>query len=76
MYLENDTLTDKRLNDLMPAIQKLSKEQRLCIELFYLHDKSYHEISTKTGFDIKKVKSYIQNGKRNLKIQLLKENGT
>jgi len=50
------------------AIGKLSGEQRQCIELMYLDDKSYKEIVEITGYDLKKVKSYIQNGKRNLKI--------
>jgi len=44
----------------------------MCIELFYLQDKSYTEVALHTGFDLKKVKSYIQNGKRNLKILLTK----
>jgi RNA polymerase sigma-70 factor (ECF subfamily) len=36
--------------------------------LFYLQEKCYKEITGLTGFDLNKVKSYIQNGKRNLKI--------
>jgi len=37
------------------------------VELFYLHDKSYAQISEETGLDMNEVKSHIQNGKRNLK---------
>lgn len=52
------------------ALTGLSDEQRVCIELFYLKDKSYVQITEITGHDLNKVKSYIQNGKRNLKIML------
>jgi len=62
------------LNEKMPhlqgAIENLNEEQRKCIELLYLHDKSYQEVSSLTGFTLKQVKSYIQNGKRNLRIYL------
>lgn len=54
------------------AIQELKEEQRMCIELFYLKSKSYREIEELTGLSNKQVKSFIQNGKRNLKIQLSK----
>ncbi|MEZ5196348.1 MAG: sigma-70 family RNA polymerase sigma factor [Bacteroidales bacterium] len=62
------------INDEIPKLQKgieqLKTEQRTCIELLYLQDKSYQEVSDITGYSMKKVKSYIQNGKRNLKIFL------
>lgn len=56
------------------GIQVLPAEQKQCIELFYLQQKCYKEIAEITGYDLKKVKSYIQNGKRNLKIYLENEN--
>ncbi len=49
------------------AICQLSEEQKICIELFYYQRKSYTEISDITGFTIKSVKSYLQNGKIKLK---------
>ncbi len=52
------------------CIEKLKSEQQSCIRLFYFEDKSYREISLALAMDEKKVKSYIQNGKRNLKICL------
>lgn len=58
------------LNALEEALQSLKEEQKKCVELFYLKKKSYDEITSETGFDLKKVKSYIQNGKRNLKLIL------
>ncbi len=56
------------------AIKELKEEQRKCIELFYIESKSYQEITSLLKLDIKKVKSAIQNGKRNLKLTLEKRN--
>ncbi|MNS81957.1 ECF RNA polymerase sigma factor SigR [compost metagenome] len=57
------------------CIHQLPEEQKICIDLFYLKQKSYKEIVDITGYDTSKVKSYIQNGKRNLKICVEKNNG-
>lgn len=54
------------------AMNQLKPEQKACVEAFYLKNKSYKEIEKELGFPLKKVKSYIQNGKRNLKSLLLK----
>lgn len=59
---------DEELIMMESCIQKLPDEQRMSIDLFYLQQKCYKEVADITGFDINKVKSYIQNGKRNLKI--------
>jgi RNA polymerase sigma-70 factor (ECF subfamily) len=59
---------DKTLDSLAQALQQLNKEQQLCVTLFYLHKKSYQEISAESSFSILQVKSHIQNGKRNLRI--------
>jgi RNA polymerase sigma-70 factor, ECF subfamily len=56
------------------AIHELKEEQRLCIELFYLEKRSYQEITSLLKLDVKKVKSAIQNGKRNLKLILENRN--
>lgn len=52
------------------ALNEISEEQRQCVILFYLKKNSYNQVSEKTGFSLMQVKSYIQNGKRNLKIIL------
>jgi RNA polymerase sigma factor (sigma-70 family) len=52
------------------ALQQLTPEQRQCVTLFYLDKKSYQQVSEVTGFNSLQVKSYIQNGKRNLRILL------
>ena len=54
------------------AIEELNEDQKKCIELFYLKEKSYNEIVDITGYTLNEVKSFIQNGKRNLKIKLEK----
>ncbi len=59
---------DNDLGLLQHNLSELNTEQQLCITLFYLQKKSYREISEETGFEILKVKSNIQNGKRNLRI--------
>jgi len=55
------------------AVAELNEQQRQCIELFYLQQKCYNEVADITGFSLKEVKSYIQNGKRNLKVALTKD---
>jgi len=61
---------DIALTQMETALQQLNTEQQLCVTLFYLHKKSYHEIVEQTRFSLLQVKSNIQNGKRNLKIML------
>ncbi len=68
--LEAIFIKDEKLNALEKAIQLLKDEQKTCIELFYLQRFCYEEVASRTGFELKKVKSYIQNGKRNLKLIL------
>ena len=51
-------------------LKELKEEQKKCLELFYLQDKSYEQIAMLLSIDIKQVKSAIQNGKRNLKLKL------
>ena len=52
------------------TLTELKEEQRRCLELFFLKDRSYSEIAEEIGIDIKQVKSAIQNGKRNLSLKL------
>jgi len=63
---------EELMQELEKAIPLLNFEQRNCIELFYLQKKSYIEITESTGYSLMQVKSHIQNGKRNLKLLLLK----
>ncbi|MBL7763498.1 MAG: sigma-70 family RNA polymerase sigma factor [Chitinophagaceae bacterium] len=59
---------DKTLDLMESSLKELNREQQQCVTLFYLQKKSYQEISEETGYSLLQVKSYIQNGKRNMKI--------
>jgi RNA polymerase sigma-70 factor (ECF subfamily) len=65
-------MKELELKKLESAVNQLKDEQKKCITHFYLEQKSYDEIVKLTGYDLKKVKSYIQNGKRNLKLLIEK----
>ena len=67
-HLEDAAELEVNLVKLERCIENLAIEQKQCVRLFYLNQKCYQEISDETNFDLKQVKSYIQNGKRNLKI--------
>jgi len=58
------------LQVLEAKIRGLKPNQHEAITLFYIHKKSYEEVATLTNSTLKKVKSNIQNGKRNLKLLL------
>lgn len=66
-HLLSDGDGEHRIRYLETAINILSSEQKQCIELFYLNEKSYREVEQITGYTYNEVKSHIQNGKRNLK---------
>ena len=64
---------DKTIELMEAALKELNREQQQCVTLFYLQKKSYQEISEQTGYSLMQVKSYIQNGKRNMKILIEKK---
>lgn len=61
---------EKQITLMEQALELLNSEQKKCIDLFYLKNKSYVEIVDITGYTANEVKSHIQNGKRNLKIKM------
>ena len=63
---------DRKLELLTNSLEELNSEQKQCVTFFYLEKKTYQEIAGLTGYSLMQVKSYIQNGKRNLK-QLLEK---
>jgi len=71
LYLDIENDKEIKLKYLEEAINDLGEEQQKCIDLFYLHEKCYNEVAEITGYSMKQVKSYIQNGKRNLKNYIL-----
>ncbi len=64
----NSVSDDALLENMKECLPKLKENQRICVELFYLKDKSYQDIANETSFTLNEIKSYIQNGKRNLKL--------
>lgn len=64
---------DETLEAMEEALKELNEDQKKCVTFFYLQKKSYTEIADITGYTPMQVKSYIQNGKRNLKIMLEKK---
>ncbi len=78
-FMENEALSrpytdkdDSKISSaaLQQAIKTLSKAQQRCIRLFFFEQLSYKQIAAKTQFSVKEVKSYLQNGKRNLRLAL------
>ena len=78
-FMENEgflRLYHKRTNEpdthhiLQEAISELEESQRTCIHLFFFEKKSYKDIASTTGYTVKQVKSYLQNGKRRLGVIL------
>lgn len=67
MHHTDGVSVEDSLVKLESCIEELQNEQKICVQLFYLEKRSYKEITETTDFDLKKVKSHIQNGKRNLK---------
>ncbi|SEW12920.1 RNA polymerase sigma-70 factor, ECF subfamily [Chitinophaga sp. YR573] len=65
---ENGVSVEAHLQDMEKCLETLPEEQKRSVDLFYLKEKSYREVADMTGYEMNKVKSYIQNGKRNLKI--------
>lgn len=74
LHLTKDDIPEEQIQIMEKCMETLSNEQRLAVSLFYLEEKCYKEVSELTGFDLNKVKSFIQNGKRNLKICIEKNN--
>jgi RNA polymerase sigma-70 factor (ECF subfamily) len=68
LHPNNESVLEQDLESLKKCIEQLKTEQQKCVRLFYLEERCYQEIADELRFEVKKVKSFIQNGKRNLKI--------
>jgi RNA polymerase sigma factor (sigma-70 family) len=68
LHLNGVFTKEENFLKLEKCLNTLSAEQKQVIELFYLQEKCYKEIAEITGIEWNKVRSYIQNGRRNLKI--------
>lgn len=74
VYVENEAIQEQIVEEesnykklVRRSLKKLPEKQRVCVELFFMQDKSYKEIVRSTGYPESKVKSYLQNGKRRLR---------
>ncbi|HXS56420.1 MAG TPA: sigma-70 family RNA polymerase sigma factor [Hanamia sp.] len=72
-HLEKVTEKEDQLNRMENCIEQLPTDQKQAIQLFYLKEKCYKEIAEMTENEISKVRSFIQNGRRNLKICMEKQ---
>lgn len=63
----DDNGNEQDLVKLEKCIEQLKSDQKKCVQLFYLKEMCYKEIVSNTGLKLNKVKSHIQNGKRNIK---------
>ena len=67
LHLLDEEDNNERTQALQKCMEKLPENQRVTIARFFMEEMSYADIADATGFQLKSVKSYIQNGKRNLK---------
>ena len=72
LHPEENNNKEEALSALERCMQKLNDGQRQSVQLFYLEEKCYKEVVELTGYSMNDVKSYLQNGRRNLKICLEK----
>lgn len=75
VHLNGVMWKEEQFQKMEKCLQTLSAEQKITVELFYLQNKCYKEIAEITGLDWNKVRSFIQNGRRNLKICMEKSEG-
>jgi RNA polymerase sigma factor (sigma-70 family) len=73
IHLHDAMEKEEQFNRMEHCIGQLVHEQRQVIKLFYLEEKCYKTIAASTGLDLNKVRSFIQNGRRNLKICMEKK---
>jgi RNA polymerase sigma factor (sigma-70 family) len=72
-HLNNVLEKEEQFRFMEVCLEQLVPEQRKSIELFYLEGKCYNEIAAATGLEWNKIRSFIQNGRRNLKICMDKQ---
>jgi RNA polymerase sigma factor (sigma-70 family) len=72
-HLDGVLEKEENLVQLEYCMGELAIEQRQAVALFYIEGKCYNEISAITGIEWNKVRSYIQNGRRNLKLCIEKQ---
>ena len=72
-YEIDKTVAVSEVDVLKECVETLATHQKYCVEQFYYGNKSYKEIAAETGDPVGKVRSNIQNGRRNLRICMEKK---
>jgi RNA polymerase sigma-70 factor (ECF subfamily) len=67
MHLNGVLEREDNFQRLEYCLATLSDDQQKAVRLFYLEGKCYNEIVELTGYEWNQVRSFIQNGRRNLK---------
>lgn len=67
-HLDLASMKEANLLAMEDCIEKLPSDQKQVIKLFYLSEQCYKQIALATLIEPNKVRSFIQNGRRNLKI--------
>ena len=62
--------SENREESLRECVESLPEKQRISVKYFFFNELSYKEVEERTGFSLKMVQSFIQNGTRNLKLCL------
>ncbi len=73
LHLNGVLEKEENFKKLESCLETLTKEQNIAIRLFYLEEKCYNEIVEITGLEWGQVRSFIQNGRRNLKLCMEKD---
>ncbi|MDR2882963.1 MAG: sigma-70 family RNA polymerase sigma factor [Alistipes sp.] len=68
VHLLSEGGDEAALAALEKCVEKLPERQREAVEMFFMERRSYADIADATLGEVKRVKSYIQNGKRNLRL--------
>lgn len=68
LHPDDSMRKEELLEKLIECMEALPEKQKQCIQMFYLEKKSYQELSDHLKLSWNKVRSFIQNGRRNLKI--------
>jgi len=72
MHPYGEKWTEGDFEKMEACLQTLPEAQAACVKMFYLDKKCYKDIAAETGYELNRVKSYIQNGKRNLRLCMVR----
>ena len=67
VFHPDDVVDEELMGALKKCIEALPEKQRMTIDLFYYQKVTYKEIAIKMGHSWDQVRSFMQNGRRNLK---------